>query len=242
LILFPVLLGFLISQLVNADPGPPGSSTNPVITKSYADKVFQPLKEQISQLQAEVARLQELASAKQNFTDVPNTHWAYNDIRFMVKKGIITGMGDGKFGPDRPARRSELAVMLVKALELPATGPETDFKDVPRSHWAYAYIAAAQKAGIISGFPGGEFKPDENVTRAQMAVMLAKAYNLEKTGEAAGFKDVAKDYWAYEAVLKLADNKISKGFGDGTFRPRAAVRRAEVAVFLAKAMDPARRN
>ncbi len=242
LFLLPVLAGFLISSIVNASSGPPGSSGNPVITKSYADKVFQPLKEQIGVLRDEVAKLKAQGGGPALFTDVPSTHWACKDIQFMVDKGVISGLGDGKFGPNVSARRCELAVMLVKALNLPTTGAEADFNDVPKTHWAYRQIAAAQKAGFIQGFPGGLFKPNEYVTRGQMAVMLAKAYSLQKTGKAAGFTDVPKTYWAYGAIQKLADNGITSGYEDRTFRPALQVRRAEVAVFLAKAMDPSRRN
>ena len=242
LILLPLLVGFLISQAVSAAGDLPGSEINPVITKGYADKVFQPLKDQIVSLQAEVTKLKSAANKQSMFTDLPLTHWAYSDVKFMVDRQIISGLGAGKFGPDNPARRSELAVMLVKALNLPTTGVEAEFKDVPKSNWAYAYVAAAQKAGITSGFPGGYFKPNDYVTRGQVAAMLARAYSLQLTGSAGDFTDVPKTYWAYDVIQKLADNSISKGFEDKTFRPGILVRRAEVAVMLAKAIDPARRN
>ncbi|MBU7008158.1 S-layer homology domain-containing protein [Phosphitispora fastidiosa] len=250
LILLPVLLGFLAAQAVSAGSGPPGSSSNPVITKSYADKVLKPVQERVIALQTELQSLRGEASdlrtalARLNgpmFSDVPAEHWALGDIEYMVDRGIINGMGDGTFAPGSAARRSEVAAMLVKALDLPVAGAEVNFKDVSAGHWAYGYIAAAQKAGIISGFPGGEFKPNDNVTRAQMAIMLERAYGLEKSGATAGFKDVRTDYWAYNAVLSLADNGISRGYPDGTFRPAISVSRAEVAVLLAKAMDPDRR-
>lgn len=258
LLLLSLLMGFLISVAVNAASGPPGSSSNPVISKSYADKVFQPvyeevytvrdkvysMRDQVKALEAERTALHdEVLRLKQpQFTDVPATHWGFSDIQFMVGKGIIKGMGEGRFAPNNTARRSEVAVMLVKALNLSAEGVQADFRDVPAGHWANSYIAAAQKAGIISGFPGGEFKPNDNVTRAQLAVMLARGYALEKTGQAASFKDVPEGYWANDAVLKLADNGISQGYEDKTFRPAKPVSRAEVAVMLAKTMDPARRN
>lgn len=242
IVLVPLLAGFLISHAVSAVGDLPGSENNPVVTKTYADKAFQPLRDQISTLQAEVTKLKLEAANRLNFTDLPSTHWAYNDVKYMVDRQIISGMGGGKFGTNNPARRSELAVMLVKALNLPLTSEDGEFKDVPKSHWAYAYITAAKKAGIIAGFPGGYFKPNDYVTRGQVAAMVANAFDLERTNKAEGFSDVPQTYWAYEGIQKLADNNISKGFEDKTFRPGIFVRRAEVAVLLAKAMDPARRN
>ena len=241
LILLPLIVGFMISQTVSATGDLPGSENNPVITKSYAEKVFQPLRDQITSLQAEVEEL--IAAASEPiFTDVPLTHWAYNDVNYMVDRQIVSGMGDGKFGTVNPARRSEFAVMIVKALNLPITDEKSQFKDIPVSHRAYTHVTPAQKAGIISGFPGGYFKPNDYVTRGQIAAMLARAFSLERTGNAPDFSDVPEEYWAYDGVQRLADNNISKGYEDQTFRPALPVRRAEVAVLLAKAMDPARRN
>lgn len=234
LFLVPLLLGFFSAQVVNADFGAPGSSTNPVISKSYADKVLLPLKQQVATLSKEISRLRE-TSGDPIFRDVPSGHWASEYIGIMVEKDVIRGISPGNFGPDKPTRRAELAVMIVKALNLPLEKKKLEFADIPASHWAYSYIATAQKAGIISGYPDGKFKPDEYVTRGQMAVMLTRAYSLTRTGKAVDFRDVSSGYWAYEAILKLADNKITKGYEDKTFRPGLHVRRAEVAVFLAKA-------
>lgn len=242
LFVLPLLLGFIIAQAVIASSGPPGSSSNPVISKSYADKVFKPIKEQISSLKSEVAILKAAGDKQAQFTDVPSTYWAFSDIQYMTEKGIITGLGGQKFGPNNRARRCELAVMLVKALKLPTVGTETGFIDVPKGHWAGVQIAAAQKAGIISGFPGGKFKPEDYVTRGQMAMMLVKAFDLKRNNRADEFIDVPISYWAYDAIQRLVDNGISTGFEDKTFRPAVLVRRAEVAVFLAKALDPSRRK
>ena len=250
-LILPLVLGFFVYQGVSASLGPPGSSMNPVITKSYADKVFQPLISNITELEGQInaykeesAKLKlELASLQQppKFTDVSTTHWAYTDITYMVQRGIAVGLTNTRFGADVSATRTEVAVMVVKALNLPITGATASFKDVPVSSPDYPYIAAAQKAGIIAGFPGGEFKPKDPVTRGQLAVILMKSFALQRTGQTTGFKDIQQGYWAYEAVLILADNGISRGYPDKTFKPANSVTRAETVVLLAKAMDPLRR-
>lgn len=239
LVLLPLLAGFLAAQIVQAATAPPGSVNNPVVSRSYVEKALQPLRDEISRLAAEVAALKAQRAVK--FDDVPTTHWAYDSITYMVNKNIVKGVGAGKFAPGSQTTRAQLAVMIVNALQLPTTGVKAEFTDVPASHWAYSYIAAAQKTGIISG-NDGKFRPNDSVTRGEMAAMLVRAFHLERLNKAASYSDVQPGYWAYDLIMRLADNGISSGYEDGTFRPANKISRAEVCVLLARSMDPARRK
>src|SRR5690606_5578390 len=91
-------------------------------------------------------------------------------------------------------------------------------------------------AGFFDGYPDGSFRPDKNITRAEMAKVLASAYNF-KSSSSKGFKDVANTHWASLPILGLSQNKVANGFPDGTFRPNAATTRAEFSVFLARALN-----
>ncbi|MFZ5641109.1 MAG: S-layer homology domain-containing protein [Bacillota bacterium] len=246
LIIVPLLLGFLIAQVGQAAIAPPGSSADPVITKSYADKLFRQLNEQIVTLQAEVAKLknpQPPPPPAAEFTDVAASHWAYGSIKLMVDRDIIKGVSPGKFAPNNNTKRAELVVMLVRALNLDtANTPKVTFKDIPETYWGYPYIAAAYNAGIINGeVVNGSFQPEAQVTRGLMAKWIAKAFEIQRNNKAKDFSDVTPKYWAYDYIMKLADNGITRGYPDGSFKPANKITRAEVAVFMALSIDPARR-
>lgn len=245
LILVPLLCGFLIAQAVQAAIAPPGSSADPVITKSYADKLFSQLNDQIIALQAEAAKLKtpEPPPPATEFTDVAAGHWASGSIKLMVDRDIIKGISPGKFAPNNNTKRAELVTMLVRSLNLDtANTPKVALKDVPATHWGYPYIAAAYNAGIINGeVVNGSFQPENQVTRGLMAKWIARAYQLQRNNKAKNFTDVPTAYWAHDYIMKLADNGITRGYPDGSFKPANKITRAEVSVFLALSIDPARR-
>ncbi|MNW49197.1 Cellulosome-anchoring protein precursor [compost metagenome] len=88
----------------------------------------------------------------------------------------------------------------------------------------------------ISGYPGGLFKPESRITRAEMAAMLSKAVGLKETAEALGFNDVPADYWAAEAIAQASRMGLMQGFADGSFKPEQPVTRAEITAVAAKFM------
>ncbi|MDA8233785.1 MAG: S-layer homology domain-containing protein [Clostridia bacterium] len=163
-------------------------------------------------------------------------HWAAKEVTALVQKGIINGMGNNTFGPQLKVTRAQLAAMLVRAVELPLTEATAEFKDVPRHHWANQEIAAAKKAGIISGYPGESFKPESPASRGEIAKMIATAFKLEVKGSPVGFKDIKENYWAYQFILTLKSNGITSGYEDGTFRPKNNTTRAETAALIHRAM------
>lgn len=88
----------------------------------------------------------------------------------------------------------------------------------------------------MSGKGNNVFDPDATLTRAQMAKVVALAYNLKGTSST-NFKDVSKDHWAYPYVQQLAANKITTGYGDNTFKPDEAISRAHFGLFLYRAIN-----
>ncbi len=88
----------------------------------------------------------------------------------------------------------------------------------------------------ISGYPGGLFKPENRITRAEMAAMLSKAVGLKETAEALGFNDVPAGYWAAEAIAQASRMGLMQGFADGSFKPEQPVTRAEITAVAAKFM------
>jgi hypothetical protein len=118
-----------------------------------------------------------------------------------------------------------------------ASVPPPRFPDVPTSYWAYDFIERLAVAGITGGCGGGNYCPEQAVTRAQMAVFLLRgihgaAYTPPAVGSTTGFGDVPTDYWAAAFIKQLAAEGITTGCGNGNYCPEHPVTRAQMAVFL----------
>lgn len=121
------------------------------------------------------------------------------------------------------------------------------FNDLDWDHWAYESIEACYVAGVVSGYPEGDYMPTAAVTRDQMATYIARALAGGDDGIPAGsstptFSDVPADYWAYDYIEYAVANQVVIGYADGSYQPVTSVDRGQMAVFIARAMaDPADR-
>lgn len=117
------------------------------------------------------------------FSDVPAGHWAGAFIEALAAEGITSGCGPGIYCPGDPITRAEMAVFLLVAEHgsdwVPPSPTGAIFGDVPADHWAGAFIEALAAEGITSGCGGGDYCPDEPVSRAEMAVFLTTTFGLE---------------------------------------------------------------
>ena len=166
------------------------------------------------------------------YKDVPATHQNYSDVMFLLERSIID---DGNvYGISDTVTREEVAVMVAKALKLGGTKRTTDFKDIPGTYKNSGYIQSAVEAGIIKGYADGTFKPNNKVTRGQMAAFLGRAFDLPASSTT--FKDVKPSDTGAEFVGRLAAAKITTGYGDGTFKPYANLSRAHISSFIARAI------
>jgi predicted extracellular nuclease len=185
----------------------------------------------------------------QTFVDVPVTYWAWSWIERLYAAGVTGGCGTSPliYCPEAPTNRAQMAIFLLKAkygaaYNPPAVGASTGFSDVPTTHWAAAWIKQLAAEGITAGFPDGTFRPNDPVSRAQMAVFLLKAkygaaYNPPAVGPGTGFNDVPNSHWAAAWIKQLAAEEITSGCGGGNYCPDAPVTRAQMAVFLVKTFN-----
>ena len=125
--------------------------------------------------------------ATPTFPDVTSGHWAYDYIEYAAANNIVIGYADGTYHPDWRVTRGQMAVFLARALVDPMgeTGLESyeppltpTFSDVPTNYWAYNYIEYIAEKEITSGYPGGYYRPAWQLARDQMAVFIARAFNL----------------------------------------------------------------
>lgn len=173
------------------------------------------------------------ASASQ-FSDVPSNHGFYKEITYLLDNGVISPAT--KYGVNDKVTRAEVAVMVSKATGLDGSKRTTKFKDVPASHNASGYIDSAVKAGIITGYSDGTFRPNEQVDRGQMAIFLARGFKLSAESSK-NFKDMSSSAASYSSVKKIIQANITTGYSDSTFRPSEKLTRGQISAFLARAMQ-----
>jgi murein DD-endopeptidase MepM/ murein hydrolase activator NlpD len=169
------------------------------------------------------------------YRDVPAHHPHVTGIEAIVDAEITQGCNaDGtRYCPERDVTRAQMATFLQRALKLPASD-EHHFDDVPTNHPHVEGINAVAEAGIARGDGKGNFSPQANVRRDQMATFLATALDLDTSGEP-HFDDVDRSSTHAGAIAAVADEGIAKGNGNGSYHPARSVTRAQMATFLARA-------
>ena len=180
----------------------------------------------------------------QIFQDVGSFHWAFSWINRLYAAGVTSGCSQSplKYCPEQTVTRAEMAKFLLKGVHGPSYEPppvagNTGFADVSPSYWAATWIKQLAAEGITSGCGGGNYCPNAQVKRAEMAKFLLAAkhgvgYNPPPVGGSTGFNDVSTGYWAAAWIKQLSAEGITSGCGGGNYCPDGQVTRAEMAKFL----------
>ncbi|HZG71134.1 MAG TPA: N-acetylmuramoyl-L-alanine amidase [Chondromyces sp.] len=129
-----------------------------------------------------------------------------------------------------------LCVLFVSFIfEKPAAA--LTFNDIGTTHRAKEEVYFLAEGGIVNGTSNGDFEPDRLVTRAEAAAMIGRALQYNGTKQPTGFNDVEVGNFASGYIKEAVDNKIIKGYSDGSFRPYQSVTRGEMALFIGRAFD-----
>ena len=173
------------------------------------------------------------------FADVKNTHYAFDDINYLRWHQVVSGDDKGNFNPDMKITRAEVLKMLCEVFGVQSNAASS-FNDVEADSWYAGFVGGAYSAGLIKGGDEGNFNPNENITRQDLAVMLYRfcEYSENKLdGEDVSFSDKGdiSDY-ALTAVSALCANGIINGMDDNTFLPFEGATRAQTACMLARYM------
>ena len=187
-----------------------------------------------------------------SFSDVNCHHWALDEINGCADADVVHGYDDGTYRPTLPVSRDQMAVYISRALaggdaNVPDVGCSSPpFTDVDCDHWARNYIQYAVNQGVVEGYLEGDYKPDLEVTRDQMAVYIARSL-VAPSGEAAladyvppdprNFPDVPDTFWAYRHVEYCVENGVVSGYEDGYYHPEIVVTRDQMAVYIARAFE-----
>lgn len=168
--------------------------------------------------------------------------WAKNDIQQLIDRGVVNGYPDGTFRPGRNVTRAEFAKLMSKALEIDPVDGETPFPDL-KGHWARRYVTALVEAKVIEGYEDGTFRPNQNVTRAEMMAMATRALNVaEKSDQLASdwlptYADVTAKHWSFLPVEVASRLGMVPDYIVTNFEPDKKATRADSAHALRVAMD-----
>ena len=153
----------------------------------------------------------------------------------------VMGYPDGMVRPNGSITRAEVSTILFRLLSDKTRDEyfttESSFTDVKAGAWYNNSIATLEKAGVIvDTAKGGAFRPNEAITRAELAAMLAQ-FSDAKPVKGVKFSDVSAEHWAYEAIAIAAKMGWIEGYPDGTFRPDATITRAEMMTLVNRALE-----
>lgn len=184
--------------------------------------------------------------------DVSYEHGAYEQLERFLYANIIDGYEeptvyeeDGEvyeytsilLKPENSITRAQFTKILVNAMNLTNGDIKKEFSDVNSSAWYYNFVQIASSKGIITGKEDGTFKPNDKITRAQMAAMIYRAFNgtvdFSKTGKM--FNDVNPNSYSYEAIVKTAGAGIVNGYGE-TFKPNDYAKRSHAVLMIDRAL------
>ncbi len=180
------------------------------------------------------------AAQTSGFGDVPTDAYYATPVAELHAEGVFNGtLCDDGFCPWEPIDRKTMAVWIVRVLDGqdPPAITQSRFDDVDPASFHARFIERMAELGVTRGCGDlSGFCPDRNVSRAQMAVFLSRAYNLPP-GPDPGYEDVPDDAWYADDVARLAASGITVGCDDGVFCPSRDTTRGQMATFLHRAID-----
>lgn len=148
-------------------------------------------------------------------------------------QSYMRGYPDGSFRPDNGITRAEITAILTRLFPVKSSLPAVkSFSDVKPTHWAAQSIAVAAQQQWVKGYASGAFKPEQKITRAEMAQILYNINKWEPT-QTIAFTDIS-GHWAEQAIAAAEKQGLLTGFADGTFRPDQMITRSETVVIMNK--------
>ena len=173
------------------------------------------------------------------FEDVDYTSWYGDAVEWAVGSGVTNGtsMNPLLFSPGAYCSRAQMVTFLWRAVGSPAASGTLPFTDVSTDAYYYDAVRWAYRNGVTVGTTSTTFSPDRQVTRAQVTTMLYRYNNAPAVSSSMPFADVPTDAYYYNAVRWAVANGITQGTTSTTFSPARGCTRAQIVVFLYRAME-----
>lgn len=179
------------------------------------------------------------AEASSRYSDVSSSYWAAKEIEYLGQQGVSNGYPkEGLYKPEDPLKRSQAAVMITRALGESGLKRAPSFPDLREDMNALPRIERSIELGIFEG-QNGRFNPNGEISKAQTAAIIARAFFGDGTKNYNGdisFSDVPEDHWARGYIAKLVDENIIERTS-GKFESYKPATRAEFSAYLARAMN-----
>lgn len=177
------------------------------------------------------------------FADVPQGYWATPFISALSARGIISGFPDGTFKPNQPVTRAEFAVQVQKAFTKPDRSSTKSFSDVPPGNkWSVA-VDQAVKAGFMTGYPDGAFRPEQDVSRTEAVSAIVKGLDIPAPSDPTAVLQPYADQqtvpnWARSLVAAAVQKRIFTGNPDtNQLMAEQPATRADIAALIYKALE-----
>lgn len=181
-----------------------------------------------------------------DISDVPPDHWVRPYVEAMYAQGILPDFPDGKFQPDKPVSRAELAASIQRAFKDEAGAEPIPFSDIPDQYWARDAITHAVNTGFMSGYSEDIFRPNQQIPRYQVLVSLVSGLGLSKIEDPQAATDVLQAFsdadkmpeWALGQVAasEEANLIINRPEDGGVLAPNRPASRAEVSAMIYQAL------
>ncbi|NLO21442.1 MAG: hypothetical protein GX119_05515, partial [Syntrophomonadaceae bacterium] len=177
------------------------------------------------------------AIAASQFSDVSG-HWAEVQIQCVVDQGVANGYPDQTFQPANAITRAEFITMANRAFAYTAT-TDINYSDVDASDWYATEIAKAKAAGYIAGYEDGTMRPNADISRQEVAKIMATILKLDiNNGVIEYFTDAASiPAWSKDYISAMVKAAYMNGYPDGSFQPAKSINRAEAAVIFCRALN-----
>ncbi len=179
---------------------------------------------------------------KINFKDILENDWFYENVKFVVNKGLFKGITENEFYPHSSMTRAMLVTVLFR-LDGSVNVEKISFEDIQEDSWYVIAVSWASKKGVVGGYGNGMFGPNDNITREQLAAVLyryalIKGYNTDNLSDIENFKDYENvSDWAIEPIKWMVGNKLLNGKDGNILDPSGYATRAEVAAILQRFIE-----
>lgn len=177
------------------------------------------------------------------FSDVKESTWFYDAVRYVSEKGLMQGMGEKSFGPKGTTTRGMIVTILWRMENQPKAEKDIAFADVKNGKYYHAAVTWASEKGIVKGYSAERFGPEDNITREQLAVILhnyaaSKGYNTSASGDISTYNDAGKIHsWSKDAMRWANAEGLISGTGRNLLDTRGNAERCQVAAILQRFIE-----